>query len=285
MSRDYKTYRKLIQSLLPKGAFWTRAETSILTQLLDGLAEVFSRIEQRSEDLIPEAFSDTVTELLEEWEEDFSIPDPGFELASSTTGRRQVIAVKKLAVGAQNKDYFIEIASTLGWTVTITQFAKSLTGLFTVGDSIITDDRAPFYWMVNIHVDDPNNARIYQLLFDITTRAPGHTSVLYRFYNVAFSNSFDNSFNAAPWWDGSWWPLDFSSDFSIAFGNATDYDGKRLIGPFAQEFSESFDVRLGGMFGYNEFDFAFRKPAYDAYVKGGSFNYEFDAGFDRPSLN
>ena len=71
MGRTYLEYRKLLQSLLPKGAFWTRNEDAVLTQLLNAFGEELSRIEGRGEDLILEAFSSTITELLEEWEKDF----------------------------------------------------------------------------------------------------------------------------------------------------------------------------------------------------------------------
>jgi len=260
MSRNYLEYRKLLQSLLPKGPFWTRAESSTFTELLNGAAAELSRIEQRGEDLILEAFSDTISELLEEWEEDFGIPESGYSLASTTAGRRAEIKAKIIAVGQQDKGYFIEIASSLGYTVTITEFSKSLVGLMTIGDSIVTPERSVFYWIVNVWVTDRNNAYIEDLIRDIGIRKPAHTIVLFRFYNVGFSNGFDNGFDAVPWWDGSWWPLGFARGFSNGFANAYDYDGVRLTGGFSSGFSEGFDSHRGGGFDFDGFSDGFSKP-------------------------
>ena len=293
MGRTYLEYRKLLQSLLPKGAFWTRNEDAVLTQLLNAFGEELSRIEGRGEDLILEAFSSTITELLEEWEKDFDLPPAGFDLASTVAGRRADIKARIIAVGQQNKEYFEEIAEALGYTITITEFRKSLIGIITIGDSIIAPEDCVFYWMVNVWITkneddfDPcpwypmsfsrdfdnsfanaydfngynvNNAYIDDLIYNIKLRKPGHSIVLFRFYDVEFSNAFDASFNAAPWWDGSWYPTSFSSEFSIDFANASDYDGVRLTGGFSSAFSEAFDSYRGGEFNFNEFSDDFRKP-------------------------
>lgn len=261
MSRTYIEYRRLLQSLLPKGSFFNRDEDSVLTQFLNGCGDELSRVEQRSEDLINEAFSDTITELLEEWEEDFALPEFGQELASTTAGRRATIKAKIVAVGQQNKEYFEEIADALGWTISITEFEKGLAGIAQAGISLATPDECVFYWMVNVHVDDPNNADILELVNNISQYQPGHGMVLFRFYNVGFSNGFSNGFNAVPWWDGSWWPLGFNRGFSNGFANAYDYDGYRLTGGFSNGFSEAFDSYRGGGFDFNGFSDGFLKPS------------------------
>ena len=293
MAKTYLEYRKLLQSLLPKGAFWTRAEDSTLTELLNAFGDELARVEQRGIDLIDEAFSDTITELLEEWEEDFDLPPAGFDLASTTEGRRNDISAKIIAVGQQNKEYFEEIAEALGYTITITEFEKSLVGIITIGDSIIASERCVFFWIVNVWIEnneddfDPcpwypfsfsrdfdnsfanaydvrgyrvNNNNIESLMYNIRLRKPGHTHILFRFYNVEFSNAFDNSFRALPWWDGSWWPLSFSSEFSNDFANNSDYDGVRLTGGFSSAFSEAFDSYRGGDFHFDQFGDGFLKP-------------------------
>lgn len=261
MARTYLEYRKLLQSLLPKGAFWTRAEDSTLTQLLNAFGDELARIEERGEDLILEAFSDTITELLEEWEEDFDLPPAGFDLSTTTEGRRADISARIIAVGQQNKEYFEEIATALGYTIGVTEFEKSLVGIITIGDSIIAPERCVFYWMVDVYVTDRNNAYIEDLIYNIRLRKPGHTHVLFRFYNVGFSNGFSNGFDAVPWWDGSWWPLGFDRGFSIGFANNSDYDGVRLTGGFSNGFSEAFDSHRGGGFDFDAYSDGFLKPS------------------------
>jgi len=152
VAKNFEHYRKLLQSLLPRGRFWTRAESSVLTQLLNGCGEELSRVEQRAEDLIVEAAPTLIQETFPEWETDFAIPDEGKELESTDAGRRQVIQAKLVATGQQNKEYFYDIASALGYTITIEGIIKSLVGEMTVGDICITEDDSIYYWFVNIDV-------------------------------------------------------------------------------------------------------------------------------------
>lgn len=261
MGRTYIEYRKLLQSLLPKGYFWTRTEDSTLTELLNAFSDELARIEERGENLIDEVFSDTISELLEEWEEDFNLPPSGFDLASTTEGRRADIYAKIIAVGQQNKEYFEEIAAELGYTITITEFEKSLTDISSAGEDIITEDNCVFYWMINVWVTNRNDAYIQDLIHDIKLRKPAHTIVMFRFYNIGFSNGFDNGFEAVPWWDGNGWPIGFDRGFSNGFANSSDYNGVRLTGGFSNGFSEGFDSYRGGGFDFNGFDDGFLKPS------------------------
>lgn len=266
MGKTYKDYRRLLQSLLPRGKFWNRNENSKLTQLLNGFGEELARVEQRAEDLITEAYPTRIQETFVEWEADFSIPDEGKEIASSDEGRREVIHAKFIATGQQNKEYFIDIATALGYTVTIEGISKSLVGVMTVGDSPITEEDCLFYWFV--YVDVPaemqtffTKANISQLIIDISKRAPAHTTVLFRFRGIEFDSAFSNAFDAAPWYDGSWWPLEFTSEFSNAFANNSYYDGIRLTGSFRNSFSMDFDSYHGGAFTNDEFSIDFLRPS------------------------
>ena len=160
--RDYKEYRRLLQSLFPRGKFWTRAESATLTQVLNGLGEELSRVEGRAENLIIESIPSRADETLEEWEEDFNLPEFGLSLADSTAGRQASISAKHVAVGQQNKEYFEEIALALGYNISVTEFQKSLAGIVTAGhddigvcinESGLLDEEA--IWTDPIHgIDD-----------------------------------------------------------------------------------------------------------------------------------
>lgn len=262
MAFTYKDYAKQILSLLPKGDFWSKESGSEFYKLAEGLGEELARIEQKSEDLIDETFADTIVETLEEWEEDFDIPSEGFTLEPTITGRRAVIKARKLATGGQFDNYFIEIGSNLGWTISVTTFSKFLPGLTLVGDeSFSITKKGRFYWIVNVHVTDHNNANIHQLIHEIRLRKPAESKVLFRFYDVGFTDAFSNAFNAAPWWDGVWWPLSFDRGFSIAFANNSDYIGQFLTGGYTRAFSRAFDNHIAGAFSYDDFGLGFSKPA------------------------
>ena len=260
MGRTYKEYRFQLQSLLPKGRFWTRQETAKLTEILNGFGEEFARIEERSEDLITESIPSTAVETLTEWETDYNLPDQGKDIEESTEGRQSVIKAKYIAVGQQDKGYFEEIALALGYTITITEFPNFLAGLSQAGEALATTKGSIYYWIVNIWADDLISNNISQLIIDIVKRKPGHTHVLFRFYNFAFSNAFSPAFDAVPWWDGTYYPFSFSRDFSNAFSNAYDYNGVKLTGGFNSAFSEAFDSYRGGAFNFDEFGNGFSKP-------------------------
>jgi uncharacterized protein YmfQ (DUF2313 family) len=266
MGRTYEDYRKLLQSLLPKGKFWTRAESSCFTELLNGAGDELSRVEQRAEDLIEEAFPTRIQETFEEWEADFDIPDEGKELESTDAGRRQVIHAKFVATGQQNKEYFYDIATALGYSITIEGIQKSLVGIMTIGDSVITEDDSVFYWFINIDVSDVmmsnyTKANISQLMIDIFKRIPAHTIPLFRFTGIEFDSAFSHDFDSIPWYDGSWWPLEFTSEFSIDFANNSYYDGIRLTGGYSNAFDLSFDSYRGGDFSKDEFSTDFLMPS------------------------
>lgn len=266
MARTYIEYRKLLQSLLPTGRFWTRAETSDMTKLLNAFGEELSRVEGRSLDLIYEAVPSHATETLEEWEADYNLPDEGYEIESTTDGRRAVIKSKFVAVGQQDKGYFIDIASALGYTVTITEFPKCLAGLATAGGSSATDEKCVFYWFIDIDVSAAMTefytlANISQLITDTTKRSPAHTILLFRFTGIGFSNGFSQGFDSVPFYDGSSWPIGYDRGFSNGFANCSDYDGVILTGGFSNGFEQGFDSYRGGGFDFNGFDNGFLKPS------------------------
>ncbi len=266
MPRSYQEYRRLLQSLLPRGKFWSRSENSVFTQLLNGMGESLSRVEGRAEDLIYEAYPTRIEESFEEWEEDFAIPDEGKEIESTNEGRRQVIHAKFIATGQQNSNYFIDIAAALGYTITTNGIAKSLVGLMTVGDSVITEEECRFYWYVNINVPPEmtqffTKANISQLVIDISKRAPAQSTVLFRFYGIEYNRAFSHDFDCEPYYDGSWWPLEFTSEFSSDFANNTDYDGIALVGAFGRAFDLSFDAHHGGSVSHDEFSIDFSRPS------------------------
>jgi uncharacterized protein YmfQ (DUF2313 family) len=264
MGRTYKEYRKLLQSLLPRGRAWTRDENSTLTELLNGFGEELARIETRSEDLIDETFPRSSVELLTDHETDYAIPDEGNTLAPTTGQRQNVIYAKKVGVGQQDPDYFITIGAALGYTLTITEYVPSLAGIVKAGEEI-GGEYVGYYWTVNIDVSAEmmefyTLANITQLIIEIEKRKPAHTEVFFRYTGVGFSSGFSQGFDAQPWYDGSSWPIGFGRGFSNGFANSSDYDGVLLTGGYSSGFSQGFDSDRGGGFGFDSFSSGFNKP-------------------------
>lgn len=115
-------YREQMQALLPSGAAWPRDADSILTQTLDALAVEFSRVGDRAENLPVEILPSTTTELITDWERVLGLPDPCVgKLEETLAKRRSAVVAKLTGGGSASKDYYIALALTLGYVITITE--------------------------------------------------------------------------------------------------------------------------------------------------------------------
>lgn len=118
-------YLRQAQGLLPPGPAWPREDDAFLTRLLSGLSIELARVDDRARRLIDEGDPRTTAELLEDYERIAGLPDGcvtsgGVEL--STAQRRQALFGRLTMQGAQSAAYFIALAASLGYTVTITEF-------------------------------------------------------------------------------------------------------------------------------------------------------------------
>lgn len=113
------------------------AEANALTQS-DGAAEaVYSTI-----------FADSGMGLAE-WERVLALPDQCLVGVPQTARQRIQSVVSKLqARGGQSKPFFIALAKSLGYDITITTFRPARAGLARAGDPIYGGDWA-FTWRVN----------------------------------------------------------------------------------------------------------------------------------------
>lgn len=112
-------YRNLMKKLLPPGHAFTRSTGTHMHTLLDGMAEEPARLHDRAEDLLFEMFPDTTTELLAEWETVWGLPDPCAGALDTLSDRRAVLLARMVHVGQQTPGFFIRVAATLGYTITV----------------------------------------------------------------------------------------------------------------------------------------------------------------------
>jgi uncharacterized protein YmfQ (DUF2313 family) len=264
MARNKDEFAKLLLSLFPssKWNFWTRSLLSKTYKELKGYALEFSRIDQRIDDLVNESYTSKITELLEEWESDFALPENSNQLANTIEGRRKEINAKLIQVGRQDQNYYIQIALALGYTVTIETFSPAIVGVMEIGDSV-GDYFNLFYWKVNIDLDYITNSKqvnISKLIYNINKVKPAHTKVLFDFVNASFSRGFNKGFKSIPHYDNSWSNHSFGRGFNNGFSNAYDYDGINYIGGFHHGFNLGFDRHSGGGINYHGFNTGFKRP-------------------------
>lgn len=236
MIRDFNVYQRLLQALLPRGRAW-RSDDEVRDQILAGEAVELARVDERLDDLLVEADVRTAVELLGEHEIDFGLPDSCTTLSGMTTAERQTALLAKLrATGRLNKQYYIGLAATLGYTVHIDEYTPAWCGLAVCGDAC-GDQTNLFYWLVNVHYNFTEPFVNFDDLQCIVNRLkPIHTVALFTVYGPGFSNGFSNEFLAMPAADLTQGGFDkgFAGGFAVFYGGGFDGSG------FADDFDKPY---------------------------------------------
>lgn len=108
-----------LQALLPPGAAWPRDPDAVLTHLLAGCADGLSRIDGRALDLLEEADPRATFEMLGDWETEAGLPDLCTGQPETLQERRAQLVGRITGRGGQSRAYYIALAATLGFGVTI----------------------------------------------------------------------------------------------------------------------------------------------------------------------
>ncbi|WP_413207963.1 YmfQ family protein [Rhodospirillum sp. A1_3_36] len=121
ITRTAAAYLSAILRLLPVGAAWPRSPASSLYKICAASAEEYARLDWRTSRLMEEADPRTVTELLDEWEAAFGLPDPCAGQAATIVERRERLVAKVTMVGGQSIPYYLGLAAKLGFTITVAE--------------------------------------------------------------------------------------------------------------------------------------------------------------------
>jgi len=141
-------YREQLKALLPPGQAFPRDPGTTLHDLLDGMSIEFARLDGRGGALPWEANPSTTAELLPDWERVAGLPDKCSGILEETLqGRRNALLTKLTSTGGQSAEYFIELAASLGYTVTIEVFRPFRAGASLAGDPL-TNGPWAFTWLI-----------------------------------------------------------------------------------------------------------------------------------------
>jgi uncharacterized protein YmfQ (DUF2313 family) len=132
-------YRHALQALLPRGPAWSRALEAVLTLLLWALAEEFARVDGRAGTLRRQIDPRTADELLPEWEDLLGLPDTCTGELGTMQQRQEAAYAKLIATGGAGRQYFIDVAATLGYTITITDLVTPHVWQVNAGATTIND--------------------------------------------------------------------------------------------------------------------------------------------------
>ncbi|TCS62596.1 YmfQ family protein [Varunaivibrio sulfuroxidans] len=131
---DKSAYLDQLQQLLPPGAAWPREPAATLTRLLAAMADGLADADGRAGDLIDEDDPRTTLEMLADWERVAGLPDKCAAGAAVTIQQRRAALTAALtARGGQSRQYFIDLAATLGYAVTIVEHGPFQAGLSAAG--------------------------------------------------------------------------------------------------------------------------------------------------------
>jgi uncharacterized protein YmfQ (DUF2313 family) len=133
--------------LLPQGPAWPRQPGSTLDLACRGLAYYWGDVDRRAGDLLEQESDPRKTiELLPDWERNWGLPDPCYT-APQTIGERQLALVMRMTMeGAQSRAFFIEVAASIGYTITISEYRVFVVGIDRCGDNRIYGDGSnPMY--------------------------------------------------------------------------------------------------------------------------------------------
>ena len=237
--RNVTDYLYLLQSLLPKGSAWTKESSSVLGQVLYAIAEEFAELERVALSLLNERDTRFTSDLLTDHEFDLGLPDECSLVSDTIAQRRNNARAKLIALGGANKQYFIDIAAALGYTITIQEYPDaSLPSIFHWQVTALYDEDLYLRWFTSGSgvSGDPicQIIGIDTLICFIEKYKPAHTVVVFILEGPEFDQAFDISFKSL-------------------------YPEQDTSGSFDRGFNVSFDVYYGGAFEFMAFDNSFNK--------------------------
>ena len=116
-----------LQALLPHGKAWPREPDAILTKVLAGLAHSSAQTEEEVDALVREADPRLTHALLTDWERVLGLPDCGI-VPATMEERRQAVQAKLTENGLINDAGLVELATRLGFDITINHFSPFRAG-------------------------------------------------------------------------------------------------------------------------------------------------------------
>jgi uncharacterized protein YmfQ (DUF2313 family) len=136
-------YAQQLLALLPTGQAWPRDPGSTLVRGIMGLAQYYGFVDGRAADLLERESDPRQTiELLTDWERNWGLPDPCVAEPLTIGDRRTALMQKMTLLGAQSRQFFIDVAKQLGYDITISEYAPFMAGVSNVGETRPLDEIA-----------------------------------------------------------------------------------------------------------------------------------------------
>jgi uncharacterized protein YmfQ (DUF2313 family) len=135
VTRSGEDYAEAMQALLPQGQAWPRNNESMLMRVVRGLTRIWEDFEIRASHLLEHESDPRITvELLPDWERNWGLPDPCYEAPQSVYERQNELVRRMTIVGAQSREFFISLAASIGYTITISEYRPFFIAMDCCGD-------------------------------------------------------------------------------------------------------------------------------------------------------
>jgi uncharacterized protein YmfQ (DUF2313 family) len=127
--------------LLPRGQAWSRDPETVQVRVWNGLSQYWGVVDGRAADLL-ETESDPrrTTELLPDWERNWGLPDPCYTAPQSIGDRQRALVQRMTMLGGQSRQWFIDFAAYIGYTISISEYRPFMAGLDRCGDNRVYGD-------------------------------------------------------------------------------------------------------------------------------------------------
>ncbi|MGL4859104.1 MAG: YmfQ family protein [Enterobacteriaceae bacterium] len=189
----HEDYTQALKMLLPSGLVWNAERGTTQHDVLSSLAAFFQFVDKDAVSLLEQSFPATALSMLPEWEETLGLPDMcSISEIYSIRQRQEAIVARLVGRGDLSKSFYIRMARSIGYEITITEFRQARAGLSVCGDPL-NGDNWPCVWRVNApsttiryaragiaYCGDPLRSwgnRVLECL--IKRLAPAHTQVLF----------------------------------------------------------------------------------------------------------
>jgi uncharacterized protein YmfQ (DUF2313 family) len=136
VTRSGDDYAEAMQALLPQGQAWPRHDESALMRVVRGLTRIWGDFETRASHLLEQESDPRKTiELLPDWERNWGLPDPCYSEPLTIGERQQALVMRMTMEGGASREFFIGVAASIGYTITISEFRVFVCGIDRCGDN------------------------------------------------------------------------------------------------------------------------------------------------------
>src|SRR5215831_7682216 len=147
--RGQDEYATALAALLPEGIAWPRQLSSVLMKVVRGLAGILGFVDSRAADLLEiESDPRTTVEILPEWERAFGLPDLCLTVPTDIAVRQKLLVKRITLLGSQSRQFFIDLAASIGYVITIREFSPFMCGVSRCGNTKNLYDNIHYRWQI-----------------------------------------------------------------------------------------------------------------------------------------